>query len=53
MSEQLYTLYQGDKPIAFRYGEPWVAMELFMEGGFKTEAEAREYWAKYKEERDE
>lgn len=49
--EQMYTLYHGDKPVAYRYGEEWVAQELLMEGGFKTEAEAREHWEKYKEER--
>ena len=51
MSEQLYTLYRGETPVAYRYGEEWVATELFLEGGFKTEAEAREHWKRYKEER--
>ena len=50
MSEQLYTLYHGETPVAYRYGEEWVAMELLMEGGFKTEQEAREHWERYKEE---
>ena len=52
MSEELYIEYRNGVPVAYRYGEEWVAMELYMEGGYKTEAEAREAWAKYKEERD-
>lgn len=49
LNEKLYTLYHGDTPVAYRYGEPWVSMELLMEGGFDTEEEAREHWARYKE----
>ena len=55
MSEQLYVEYRDGEPVAYRYGEEWVAMELLMEGGFKTEAEARaywEYWERYKGARD-
>lgn len=50
MSEQLYVEYRAGVPVAYRYGEEWVAMALLMEGGFKTEAEAREHWERYKEE---
>ena len=53
MSEQLYTKMHNGKPVAYRYGEPWVAYELLYEGGFDTEAEAREYWERYKEAHNE
>jgi len=42
----MYTLYDGDEPVAYRYGEPWVAQQLFMEGGYDTEEEAIEAWRK-------
>lgn len=48
--EALYVMYHDDEAVAYRYGAPWVAMELMMEGGFDTEEEAREHWARYKEE---
>lgn len=41
---QMYTLYHDDKPVAYRYGPPWVAQMLLMEGGYKTPEEAREAW---------
>jgi hypothetical protein len=47
--ESLYVEYRDGKPVAYRYGEPWVSMQLLVEGGFATEEEAREEWAKYKE----
>lgn len=51
---QLYTEYRGDKPYAYRYGPEWVAMELYMEGGYKTPEEAKlrwlEWWEKYGKE---
>lgn len=37
---QMYVEHRGDKPVAYRYGEEWVAMQLFMEGGYPTEEEA-------------
>ena len=40
----LYTLYRGDKPIAYRYGEEWRAMQLMMEGGYKTPLTAWLAW---------
>lgn len=50
MSEnQMYTLYRNEKPVAYRYGPPWVAQELFMEGGYKTPEEAREAWEREEE----
>lgn len=47
MEYKMYTKYRGSEPIAYRYGEPWVAMQLFMEGGFETEEEAIEDWNEY------
>ena len=52
MSESLYIEYRDGKPHAYRYGEPWVAMELAMEGGYPTEQEAREARERYKEARN-
>ena len=37
---QMYVEYRNGKPVGYRYGEEWVAMQLFMEGGYPTEAEA-------------
>lgn len=51
MTESLFVEYRNGEPHAYRFGEPWVAMELAMEGGFKTETEAREYWERFKEEK--
>lgn len=45
---QMYILYRGDKPIAYRYGEEWVAMQLAMEGGYDTPEEAKEEWERSK-----
>ena len=36
---------EGNERIAgYRFGEPYEAMALYMEGGFKTEQEALERW---------
>ena len=43
----LYTEYRDGKPYSYRYGEPWVAQQLLMEGGYKTPEEAIEKWFKY------
>lgn len=51
MAEQMYVLYHGETPVAYRYGEEWVSQELLMEGGFKTEEEAIAAWERYKENR--
>ena len=41
---QMYVEYHGDTPVAYRYGEEWVAMQLFMEGGYPTKEEAIAAW---------
>lgn len=41
---QMYTEYRGGEPVAYRYGPEWVAMQLYMEGGFKTPEEAKAAW---------
>ena len=51
-TESLFTEYRNGKPVGYRYGEPWVALQLAMEGGYPTEQEAREAWERYKEARD-
>lgn len=43
---KLYTLYHGEKPVAYRYGEPWVAQQPLMEGVYDTPEEAKEAWNK-------
>ena len=43
---RMYVEYRDDKPIAYRYGEPWVMQQLLMEGGYKTPEEAMEAWRK-------
>ena len=44
--EQLYIKYEGDKPVAYAYGEEWVAMALFMDDlGYPDEETARAAWA--------
>ena len=50
MAEQMYVDCRDGKPRAYRYGEPWVAMQLFMEGGFGTPEEAKAAWEKEKNE---
>ena len=49
--ESMYILYRGETPVAYRYGEEWVATELFLEGGYPTKREAREAWERHKEQR--
>ena len=44
---QLYTEYRGDKPVAYRYGPDWVAMELYCAGGYATPEEAKLRWLEY------
>ena len=41
---EMYVEYRNGKPVAYRYGEEWVAMQLFMEGGYPTEEEAIAAW---------
>lgn len=48
--EQLYVKYQDGEPVAYAYGEEWVAMALYMDDiRHSTEKEAREAWRKWKE----
>lgn len=51
---QLYILYRGDKPVAYAYGEPWVAQALFMDDmRYSTPEEAKAAWeAMQKKEAD-
>lgn len=45
MAEQLYVKYEDDTPVAYAYGEEWVAMALYMDDiGYPTEEEARLAW---------
>lgn len=37
---QMYTKYCDGRPVAYRYGESWVAVQLYCEGGYKTPEEA-------------
>ena len=56
MNERLYVKYirHGDMiEEAYAYGEDWVSMALYMDDiGYKTEAEAREAWEKWKEKNE-
>lgn len=40
MMAELYVEYREGTPVAYRYGEEWEAMRLYMEGGYKTAEEA-------------
>ena len=37
---KLYTEYRDGVPVAYRFGESFEAMRLFLEGGFPTPEEA-------------
>ena len=41
---QMYIEYRGETPVAYRYGEPWRAWQLLMEGGYPTPEEAKAAW---------
>lgn len=41
---QMYVEYRDGKPYGYRYGEDWVAMQLYCEGGYRTEEEAIAAW---------
>lgn len=42
---ELYIKYEGDTPIAYAYGEEWVAMALYMDDiGYPTEEAAVAAW---------
>lgn len=44
---KMYILYRDNIPIAYRYGEEWVAQKLLMEGGYITPEEAKEAWERW------
>ena len=45
MAEELYIKYIGDVPVAYAYGEEWVATALFMDDiKYKTPEEAKAAW---------
>ena len=40
----LYTEYRDGEAVAYRYGPEWVAMQLYVEGGYPTPEEAKLAW---------
>ena len=45
MAEEMYVKYEGDKPVAYAYGEEWVSMALYMDDiGYPTAEEAKLAW---------
>lgn len=49
LKEMLYTKYVDGKPVAYAYGEEWVAMALYMDDmQYKTPEEAKEAWERWK-----
>lgn len=51
--DQLYVKYEEGIPVAYAYGEPWVAMALYMDDiGYPTEEEARRAWVQWKAQED-
>ena len=46
MSEELkmYVKYVGGQPYQYRYGEPWRATQLYVDGGYDTPEEAKARW---------
>ena len=46
---QMYIKLRNDIPIAYRYGEEWVATQLMIDGGYPTEEEAIAAWEKENE----
>lgn len=45
MAEQLYVKYEDGTPVAYAYGEEWVAMALYMDDvGYATPEEAKLAW---------
>ena len=44
---ELYVKYHGDTPVAYAYGDEWVAMALYMDDiGYPTPEAAKEAWEK-------
>lgn len=53
MAEELYVKYEDGNPVAYAYGEKWVAMALYMDDiGYATPIEARKAWERMKKEED-
>ena len=51
---ELYTKYRDGKPVAYAFGEPWVAQALFMDDiHYATPEEAFKAWLKEREDADE
>lgn len=50
---QMYVEYRDDKPVGYRYGEPWVAQQLAMEGGYSSPELAELMWSEYLSRREE
>lgn len=46
----MYILCRDGVPVAYRYGEEWVAQQLFMEGGYPTREEAIAAWERERDE---
>ena len=50
MAEELYVKYDDGVPVAYAYGEEWVAMALYMDDvGYATPEEAKLAWIAGKE----
>lgn len=50
---ELYVKYIDGEPVAYAYGEPWVAQALFMDDiRHKTPEEAYAAWRKEQEAKD-
>lgn len=48
---KLFTLDKDGHGKEYRYGPEWVAMQLYMEGGYPTPEEAKQAWLRDHEER--
>ena len=47
---EMYVKHQGERPVAYAYGDPWVAQALRMyDWQYPTEEEAIAAWLKYLE----
>lgn len=45
MMAELYIKYENNMPVAYAYGEEWVAMALYMDDiGYPSEEEAKLAW---------
>ena len=50
---QMYVENRDGNPVAYRYGEPWVAQQLLMEGGYSSPELAKLMWSEYLSRREE